>query len=64
MYPAKWFARFLAQLERQFADEASEGPVYVSRQRPLGAFPDLNEPQFRMYVASVFHKFLAELKSE
>ena len=60
-YPAKWFARFLAQLEGQFADEASAGPAYVSRQRPLGAFPDLNEPQFRMYVTSVFHGFLADL---
>ena len=37
--------------------------MLVLVQRPAGAFPDLNDEQFKQYVLGTFEKFIQEIKS-
>ena len=58
-----WFRRFIKNLEVNFSNVTSDGVMLVFTQRPAGAFPNLNDEQFKQYVLGVFTEFIREIKS-
>jgi len=58
-----WFRRFIGNLEVNFSNLTSDGVMLVFTQRPAGAFPNLNDEQFKQYVLGVFTEFIGEIKS-
>jgi hypothetical protein len=62
-YPKKWFARFLTNLKKYFADESSYGIDLIVSQRPEMAFQDMNNEQFKHYALGVFQEFLKKISS-
>ena len=59
-FPAKWYSRFLADLDRYFKDAESEGTVLVESQRPGGG----SDPAFRARVCRTFQDFIKSLKAQ
>lgn len=62
-YPPPWFRRFIGNLEVNFSDMTSDGVMLVLSQRPAGAFPNLNDEQFKQYVLGTLQEFIGEIKS-
>jgi len=62
-YPHPWFRRFIRNLEVNFSNLTSDGVMLVLSQRPPGAFPNLNDEQFKQYVLSTLQEFIGEIKS-
>lgn len=62
-YPPPWFRRFIGNLEVNFSDMTSDGVMLVLSQRPAGAFPNLNDEQFKQYVLGTLQGFIGEIKS-
>ena len=58
-----WFRRFIKNLEVNFSNVTSDGVMLVFTQWPAGAFPNLNDEQFKQYVLGVFTEFIREIKS-
>lgn len=61
-YPARWFRQFKANLARMFSDVDAPGLELLISQRPLGALPDLDNPQFKRYAVATFQQLLAALE--
>jgi hypothetical protein len=59
-FPAKWYNRFLADLEKYFKDAESEGAILVEGQRPGGG----SDPAFRARVCRTFQDFVKNLKAQ
>lgn len=57
----KWFRSFIKNMTDYFGDPDAKGINMVFRQRPLDAFPDLNDQQFRQYIFETFNVFIEEL---
>lgn len=57
-----WFRRFIKNLEVNFSNVTSDGVMLVFTQRPAGAFPNLNDEQFKQYVLGVFKEFIGKIK--
>lgn len=60
-YP-KWFNKFIHNFENSFSDLGAEGVTMISQQRPAGAFPDLNDAQFKQYTFGQFQNLLNQIK--
>jgi hypothetical protein len=57
-FPAKWYTRFLDNLDKYFKTPESEGSILVEGQRPGGG----SDPAFRAKVCRTFQDFLKKLK--
>jgi len=62
-FPLTWFRRFIRNFEVNFSNLTSDGVMLVLGQRPAGAFPNLNDEQFKQYVLGTFEGFIGEVKS-
>lgn len=62
-YHSRWLSRFVSNFKRYFSDASSRGVSLVLSQRPEGAFPDMNEEQFKQYVLSIFKEFISQIES-
>jgi hypothetical protein len=62
-FPLPWFRRFIGNLEVNFSNLTSDGVMLVLSQRLAGAFPNLNDEQFKQYVLGTFEEFIGEIKS-
>jgi len=62
-YHSRWLSSFVTNLEEYFSDISSEGVYLVLSQRPEGAFPGMNDDQFKQYVFEVFKEFISQIKS-
>ncbi|MBL7084107.1 MAG: hypothetical protein ISS41_10855 [Candidatus Aminicenantes bacterium] len=62
-YHSRWLSSFVTNLEGYFSDISSEGVYLVLSQRPEGAFPGMNDDQFKQYVFEVFKEFISQIKS-
>ena len=62
-YHSSWLSSFVSNLKRYFSDASSRGVSLVLSQRPEGAFPDMNEEQFKQYVLSIFEEFISQIES-
>ena len=58
-FPAKWYSRFLADLDKYFKNPESEGTILVESQRPGGG----SDPAFRARVCRTFQDFIKNLKA-
>ncbi len=61
-YHTGWLDRFLRNLNAYFSDITSEGIYLVQSQRPNGAFPHMNDEQFRQYVLGIFKEFIGQIE--
>jgi len=61
-YHTSWLGRFLRNLNDYFSDITSEGVYLVQSQRPNGAFPHMNDEQFRQYVLGIFQEFIGQIE--
>lgn len=61
-YPKRWFRQFRTDLARMFADVDAPGPELLISQRPTGALPALDNPQFKRYAVGIFRELLAALE--
>lgn len=62
IYHSSWLSRFVSNLKRYFSDVSSRGVSLVLSQRPEGAFPDMNEEQFKQYVLNIFKEFISKVE--
>jgi len=62
-YPNRWFRRFIGEMKKNFADEASFGIDLIISQRPETVFPNMNEAQFKHYVLGIFKEFMNNVSS-
>lgn len=62
-YPESWFRRFIGEMKKNFADEASSGIDLIISQRPEAVFPNMNEAQFKHYVLGTFQEFTNNVSS-
>lgn len=60
-YP-KWFNKFIHNFENSFSNLDAEGVTMILQQRPAGAFPDLNDTQFKQYAFGLFQNLLNQIK--
>jgi hypothetical protein len=58
----KWFRTFLGNLRKHFNHVGSEGVILVLEQRPAGAYPGLEDDQFRQFALGTFEKFIQQLE--
>lgn len=58
-FPAKWYSRFLSDLDKYFKNPESEGTILVEGQRPGGG----SDPAFRAQVVRTFQGFIKSLKA-
>lgn len=61
-FPHPWFKRFIRNLDSHFSNLTSEGVMLVLSQRPVGAFPRLNDEQFKQYVLGTLQEFIGEIR--
>ncbi len=61
-YPS-WFSGFIKNLRKSFSDLRADGVLMISSQRPAGAFPELNDKQFRQYILGIFQEFIDALST-
>jgi hypothetical protein len=61
-FPLPWFRRFNRNLEVNFSNLTSDGVTLVLSQRPSGAFPNLDDEQFKQYVLGTFEEFIGEIR--
>lgn len=61
-YHLRWFETFTRNLKGHFSDILSDGIDLVASQRPTGAFPGLNDSQFKQYVLETFKDFIGKLE--
>jgi len=62
-YHSRWLSSFVSNLKRYFSNASSRGVSLVLSQRPEGAFPGMNEEQFKQYVLSIFKEFIGQIES-
>jgi Nucleotidyltransferase len=60
---SSWFIRFLHNMENSFLDLNSEGVIMISNQRPVNAFPELTDNQFKQYTLGKFRELIKEIKN-
>ena len=61
-YHTSWLGRFLRNLNAYFLDITSEEIYLVQSQRPDGAFPHMNDEQFRQYGLGIFKEFIGQIE--
>lgn len=61
-YHKRWLRRFHRNLNNYFSDITSEGIYLVQTQRPDGAFPNMNDDQFKRYVLGIFQEFIGQIE--
>ena len=61
-YHLRWFETFARNLKDHFSDILSDGIDLVASQRPTGAFPGLDDGQFKQYVLETFKDFIGKLE--
>jgi len=59
-YPS-WFSRFIKNFQRSFSDITADGILMISGQRPTGAFPRLEDEQFRQYALGTLQEIIEEI---
>ena len=57
-YHLRWFETFTRNLKDHFSDILSDGIDLVASQRSTGAFPGLDDGQFKQYVLEIFKDFI------
>ncbi len=62
-YPAGWFKTFKKNLKTYFSTITSDGVSLITGQRPLTAFPNLNDEQFKQYVLGIFQEFIRQVEA-